>query len=236
MLCPSCQTDMMACTLSGHSGRDVQIDICTACQLFWFDRHESLQLSPAGTLQLFRTIGEHVPARRQPLATVTKCPRCGSRLVPTRDRQRNVPFQYRRCPHDHGRLTPFFDFLREKHFIRPIDPAQLAELRRAVQSVNCSNCGAPINLAHQSACAHCGSPLTMLDVKAAGDLIDQLRHAASPDKPLDPSLPLRLEQARRQVEQSFAAFEREPRGALSAGGNDLISAALTTLARWFTPS
>ena len=35
----------------------------------------------------------------------------------------------------------------------------------SVQTINCSNCGGPIDLAAESACRHCGSPLTILDVK-----------------------------------------------------------------------
>ena len=56
-----------------------------------------------------------------------------------------------------------FDFLREKNFVRPLSADQLTALRQNVQSVNCSNCGAPIDLAKTSACGHCGSPL---EVKA----------------------------------------------------------------------
>jgi len=58
--------------------------------------------------------------------------------------QRSTRFEYLRCPHDHGRLTTFFDFLKEKDFVRPPTPAQIAKLRDSIQVVNCSNCGAPI--------------------------------------------------------------------------------------------
>ena len=61
--------------------------------------------------------------------------------------QRSTRFEYFRCPHDHGRLTTFFDFLKEKDFVRPLTPPQIAELRKNIQVVNCSNCGAPIDLA-----------------------------------------------------------------------------------------
>ena len=129
------------------------------------------------------------------------------RLFPTHDRQRNTPFQYLRCPKDHGRLITFVEFLREKDFIRPLSAQQIDELRQSVQIVNCSNCGAPIDLATSSACGHCGSPLSMLDMKQAGALVAALREADRPDRPIDPTLPLRLERARREVEASFASFE-----------------------------
>lgn len=141
------------------------------------------------------------------MAAVTKCPRCSSQLLVTHDRQRNVGFQYRRCPHGHGRLITFFDFLREKNFVHPVSPEQLAEIRRNVPFVNCSNCGAPVDLAKCSACGHCGSPLSVLDLKAAGALVNQLQQADTPDRPIDPTLPLRLERARRQVDIAFSGTE-----------------------------
>lgn len=218
----------------GHHGRSVDLDLCLACHLFWFDQHESLQLTPGATLQLFRLIAEQTTKERQTIATVTKCPRCASQLLVTRDQQRNVSFQYRRCPHGHGRLTTFFDFLREKHFVRPASPEQLAELRRNVQSVNCSNCGAPIDLAKHSACGHCGSPLSVLDLKAAGALIDQLQRADAPDRPIDPTLPLRLEQARRQVEIAFAGSEDRNWFEMTHR-SDLVTAGIAMLSRWLKP-
>jgi hypothetical protein len=219
---------MTARTADGRLGTAVDVDFCTSCQAFWFDQYESLQLSPAATLQLFRVIGEHAIARRHPLSLAAKCPRCGSHLVQTHDMQRNVRFQYLRCPHDHGRLTPFFDFLREKNFIRPLSPEQLAELRRNVQSVNCSNCGAPVDVAHASVCGHCGSPLSMLDVAQAERLIAQLQHADERNQHVDPALPMRLEQAKREVESAFAGLER------AAAGPDLVAAGLEMLSRWLT--
>ena len=97
----------------------------------------------------------------------------------TQDMQRTTRFEYFRCPNDHGRLIAFFDFLKEKDFIRPLTPQQIAELRKNVQIVNCSNCGAPVDLAKGSDCAHCGSPLSMLDMNQAERLVAQLREADS---------------------------------------------------------
>ena len=223
---------MALLTFDSQVGRPVDIDLCERCHAFWFDRRESLQLTPRATLQLFRAIGERAAATRQPLAAVTKCPRCGSQLVRTQDMQRNVRFEYRRCPHDHGRLTTFFDFLREKNFVRPLPPEEIARLRESVQTVNCSNCGAPVDLARTSTCRHCGSPLTMLDMKQAQALIVQLQQADSRPPVIDPALPLRLERARREVEIAFAPLE-QPSEWLSAGSTvDLVVAGLNALTRW----
>ena len=224
---------MTARTVDGHLGRTVDIDVCPACHVFWFDQHESLQLSPGGTLALFTVIGSEVSATRQAVNPVTKCPRCNSQLVPTHDMQRNVGFQYRRCPHGHGRLTTWFDFLREKNFVRPLSADQLTALRQNVRSVNCSNCGAPVDLANTSACAHCGSPLSMLDLQQAGDLVTLLQNAAQTGRTIDPALPMRLEQARREVEASFAAFARHPQAPAGHDG-DLLSIGLTLIGKLLT--
>lgn len=226
---------MTAHTLDGHLGRSVAIDACQACQVFWFDRGESLQLAPRATLQLFQLIGEQAGTRRHALAAVVKCPTCAAQLVRTNDMQRNVSFQYQRCPHGHGRLTTYFDFLREKNFIRPLSPAQIAELRQNVAAVNCSNCGAPIDLAKASACAHCGSALSMLDVTQAGAVIDQLQKADATGRPIDPALPLRLEQARREVDIAFAELARQPGHFGTSSSTDLVGAGLALLARWLKP-
>lgn len=158
---------MTSVPLEGHYGRPVVIDFCPACQAFWFDGHESVQLSAASVLHVFRLVTGAGGAARAPLSNQAACPRCRAPLVLTRDQQRQSRFEYRRCVEGHGRLVTFINFLREKDFIRPMSPAQLAELRRHLQAVNCSNCGAPIDLANATACGHCASPLTMLDAATA---------------------------------------------------------------------
>ena len=214
--------------LDGHVGRDVTIDICLPCQSFWFDAHESVQLSPGGTLALFRLIGEHSGKRSFSNADLAKCPRCRARLRLTHDMQRTTRFSYLRCPNDHGRLTAFFDFLREKDFIRPLTPEQLRELRQNVQTVNCSNCGAPVDITNTSACGHCGSPLSMLDLHQAEALVAQLQKAEARERqPIDPMLPFELLRARRQVE---AMFPQDPGRDWS--GTDLVDAGIQAVASW----
>jgi hypothetical protein len=215
-------------TLDGHVGRTVAIDVCLLCQSFWFDTHESVQLSPGGTLGLFRLIGEHAANRSFSNADLAKCPRCHARLRLTQDMQRATRFSYLRCPNDHGRLITFFDFLREKDFIRPLTAEQLRALRENVQTVNCSNCGAPVDVAHHSACSHCGSPLSMLDLDQAQALVAQLQKAdAREHQPIDPMLPLNLLGARREAE---AAFPRDPGADWTP--TDLVEAGVQALASW----
>src|SRR5262245_310152 len=173
MNCPACSGAMTALTLDGHLGTQIEIDLCAACQVLWFDRYESPKLAPAGVLKLFQIIGQQ-KQRPASFPAEMRCPRCDLRLLRTHDRQRNPAFEYWRCAREHGRLITFFDFLREKDFIRPLSPAQIAELRQNVQVVNCSNCGGPIDLGQSSVCAHCGTPLSMIDVAQIQRMADSL--------------------------------------------------------------
>ena len=220
--------------LDGHLGTSVTVDLCAGCQAFWFDGRESLQLSPGATLRLFRIIGEHSARRRGALAEGALCPTCAAPLVITHDRQRSTAFQYRRCPQAHGRLQTFFDFLRQKDFIRPLSKAQIEELRRNIQIVNCSNCGAPIDLNAASACAHCASPVSMLDMAQAKELIAQLQEADGPGRPIDPTLPLRVAKAKREAEAAFASFPRDPHWLEDVASGGLVGAGLVALARWLS--
>ena len=228
---------MEEATLDAHLGRRTAIDICHVCHAFWFDAHESVTLTPGSTLTLFRIIGEKITRPARSNGDLAKCPRCKSRLRRTRDIQRNTRFEYLSCPHSHGRLTTFFDFLREKDFIRPLTPQQIDELRRNVGSVNCANCGAPVDLTTGAACAHCGTPLSMLDVKQAEKLVEQLQKAEDRARqPVDPSLPLELARVRRQTEHKFRGF-RDDELSFSVTDTvapDLVLAGLKLVARWFS--
>ena len=225
---------MTSHALSGHLGRPLSIDLCLGCQAFWFDARESLQLTPASTLKLFQLIGDHLADGRPRSSSLTRaaCPRCGGALRVTRDMQRNTRFEYLNCPAGHGRLTTFFNFLREKNFVRPLSPDQLAELRKNVHAVNCSNCGAPIDLAARTTCGHCGSALSMLDMTQASRLIEALRAADRAGAPIDPTLPLQLEQTRRQMTLMFEGIERDPSWLQTAASVGLVGAGLGAVARW----
>jgi hypothetical protein len=217
--------------LPGHHGRTVLIDLCEPCQSFWFDAHEILQLSPEATLSLFRVIGERVNSPQWRDGDVAKCPRCKAQLRRTRDLQRSTRFEYLKCPHDHGRLMSFFEFLKAKDFVKPLTPAQIAALRQHIQMVNCSHCGAAVDLANTAACLHCGSPLSMLDLQHAEHVVRQLRDAT--DKPLDPALPLNLARARADVEAAFQGLPREREWYADVAASGLIGAGLHLVAAWF---
>jgi len=218
-------------------GRRTAIDICHVCHSLWLDPNESATLTPGSTLKLFRIIGEKITRPERSNADLAKCPRCKSRLRRTHDIQRTTKFEYLSCPHSHGRLTTFFDFLREKDFIRPLTPQQIEDLRRNVGSVNCANCGARVDLTSGAACGHCGTPLSMLDLKQAARLVEQLQKAEDrAHQPVDPSLPLQLERVRRQTENTFRGFRDDNSlwfSLVDLSAPDLVTAGLKLVARWF---
>jgi hypothetical protein len=198
--------------VDGHYGGHVTIDLCRQCQAFWFDGREHLQLAPSATLRLFEVIHDARGPRRA-LPARLPCPRCDLRLLLTDDRQRATAFRYWRCAREHGRYMTFFDFLREKDFTRELDARQLADLRAHVRSVSCSNCGAPIDLAHDTVCSHCHTPLAMLDFEQVGRMMGDLRAAAErAAQPLPggvEGLALALARERQQVDAAFGGSGAE---------------------------
>ena len=220
-------------TFDGHLDRSVVIDICHTCQCFWFDARESVSLTPGSTLALFRVIGEKLARPQHSNAELAKCPRCKGRLRRTQDMQRSTRFEYLNCPNGHGRLITFLDFLREKDFIRPLTAQQIAELRQNVGSVNCANCGGPVDLSKGAACSHCGTPLSMLDIKQAEKLVAQLQKAEDrSNQPIDPALPMELLRARRETERAFAGIHEDELWFKDVASTDLLGASLTAVARW----
>jgi ssDNA-binding Zn-finger/Zn-ribbon topoisomerase 1 len=235
MKCPNCAIDMTSMTLEGHLTAPINIDVCTACQAFWFDKYESLKLAPGSTLKLIKLIGEQSSKAKPPLSKNLRCPRCSAILRMTHDMQRNTKFAYWRCDSEHGRFIGFFDFLKEKNFIRPLSTQQIEELRKNVQTVNCSNCGAAIDLATTSVCAHCGSPLSMLDGTQTQTMLAQLQKAAEPH-PIDPTLPIELARVKTHMDVLFGPSDNEPDWWSNASASGLVEAGLGALSRWLTKS
>ena len=103
---------------------------------------------------------------RTRLAQSLVCPRCTQHLTLTHDMCKSGPLQYFRCATDGGRLTPFFQFFREKDFLRRLTPAELQQVRVKIKQLQCSNCGAPVDLEHNTSCTYSGSPIAMIDADA----------------------------------------------------------------------
>ena len=212
-------------------GGEMPIDICPPCRLIWFDPYESLQLTSAGLLEMFKLIHAHERDPANQIRDVLDCPRCRSQLVLTHDVQRTTRFVYYRCQQNHGRLTAFYQFLREKNFVRTLSPLEVERLKVDIKQLQCSSCGAPINLATDTACSFCKAPIAILDATAmqtalASLVADEREHGE-------------LSERLASVESIFAAHETAESDAGRSGGSgatpDLLSIGIGLVANGFKP-
>jgi len=207
----------------------VDVDLCRRCRAIWFDARESLQLTSAGVLALFRAMQVDDGSAPFPLPARLPCPRCGSPLAKTEDVQRRTRFAYWRCTRGHGRLTPFAQFLREKDFVRPLGDEELARLKSAVRIIRCPGCGAPVDLERSTACTYCRSPLLALDPGAIAARPDELARSATPAAAPDVD---RLVDAMLEMERER---RRQDAGATGESIVDLLDLGVTALVRLLEP-
>lgn len=170
--CPSCRQEMTILSVDALPMGCLTLDYCVSCRAIWFDPHESTRLAPASVLDLFRIIRDAHDAPTLPLTSPLACPRCRETLRATRDIARSGPFAYHRCPHGHGRFTPFSQFLTEKGFLRHLAKKEIEKVAAAVGVVNCHACGAPVDLRHDTACPHCRAPIAVLDADAMAKALE----------------------------------------------------------------
>ncbi len=185
--CPNCRESMTPHLVEAFGAlQPIEINACAPCNLFWFDKSESVRLTPKATLELFQYIGRSSGARTV-LASNFSCPRCTVALALTQDLQRTTRFTYWRCRNDHGHLITFHQFLREKNFIRAPSPSEFAKLRATVRQVACSQCGAPVDLAADSACSHCGAAVALIDPDGVTKALREFAAGVSAPVSADPN-------------------------------------------------
>lgn len=137
----------------------------------------------------------------------------------------------------------FFHFLRARNFVRNLTPRELADLKANVQAhlvqVNCSNCGAPLDLDHADTCQFCRAPVSILDPEQMQQTIAALEAADVRQRTLDPALPLTLMLQRLEVDRLFReASQGGPRAFGSAttplsAGKGLVEAGVAlVLGAW----
>jgi hypothetical protein len=163
--CPSCAQKMQTVAVDSRSVGKIDIEVCVQCFVIWFDKAESAQLAPSAVVDLFKIVNACSDKPRLPQASVLPCPRCKTRLTLTQDVCKAGRITYYRCQ-EHGRLTPFYQFLKEKHFIRLLTPVEIGKLRVDVKQIKCSGCGGAIDLEKDTACAYCGAAIAVLDADA----------------------------------------------------------------------
>jgi Zn-finger nucleic acid-binding protein len=222
--CPSCAAPMHRQSFARRPDGAVELDLCFACQSMWIDQYESSQLSPGGTIELFRLIHERDSHSARPVSDSAQCPLCVKRLILTHDIQRTNRFVYYRCPERHGRLITFYHFLREKQFVRSLSGAEIMRLQATVKTVRCSSCGAPVNVEKDAACAYCHAPLSILDADAVQRTLAELDAADHRPKPNVAVASFDALIEGRRVEQRLGHYERE-----GSGGIDLLREAIGLL-------
>lgn len=236
MDCPNCKSEMESRTFDRHLVGEVSIDLCFPCHLIWFDGTESLQLAPAGVLELFKQIHRNEKRERRPLDKAFGCPRCTGRLRRTEDFSKAGRFRYFRCVRGHGRLTPFFDFLREKQFVRTLTAGEIARVRAEIRQVQCSGCGAPIDLGRDAGCPHCGAPIAILDADAVENAVRMWSKAATARANPDPAVVSAAVAQLRASERTLGRLDRSAGPALFGGltaGGDLVDLCIHALGGLF---
>ena len=206
--CPGCGAAMRRQVFARRPEGTVPLDVCFECQALWFDHFESSQLTPGATIELFRLIHDRGAPTARPVPETAACPVCRLRLRLTHDMQRNNRFVYHGCPGRHGRFITFFQFLREKHFVRSLTNAEIRRLSATVKQVRCSSCGAPVNVERDAACGYCHAPLAILDADAVQRTLDELSERERNRPAPDPVAAIDAILAGRQYDRKLARLER----------------------------
>lgn len=164
---------------------------------------------------------ERQSLERKPLGRVELdlCFGCRAGLQLTHDIQRINRISYYRCPDGHGRFTTFFQFLREKNFVRSLTPGEIDRLKAQVAQVRCSGCGASVDLARDSQCGYCRSAISILDADAVKKTLAELDAQERRRKTVDPTAALEGLLAGQRFERKLRRIE----------GRDLVEEALEFL-------
>jgi DNA-directed RNA polymerase subunit RPC12/RpoP len=239
MNCANCSAPMDRVAADGVYGTAIELDLCFACHVMWLDDKESIQLSPRGTLDLFQIIYQHRADPRHAIGKKLACGRCKRPLSLKRDIGKYGRLSYYACPAKHGRLTPFSEFLKEKQFVRELSQTEQNRVRAELREVQCSSCGARVDLMKAFQCAHCGSPIAVLDADAVEKTVRQLEVAEEKRSGGDPA----TKEARARALAYMEGMRTRPEklwergvGRGSPGGEayvDLLSASIGALINRF---
>lgn len=227
--CPSCGEPLKVERYERKAAGEVELDFCYSCQAIWFDQYESAQLTPGAVMKLFAAINAHRESQPRPLADVCRCPVCHGGLELTHDIQRTNRITYYRCPLAHGRLTTFYQFLREKNFIRSLTLGEIERLKAVVKQVRCASCGAPVNLERDSQCAFCRAPIAILDADAVQRTLGELSEAERKRRSVDPHAAVDALLAGQRIERSSRSSPSTYQAGIAAwdgGVIDLVGDAL----------
>jgi len=231
--CPNCRQPMQTQALEQNYHGTVQVDLCFSCAGIWFDRQGSMQLAPGAVIELFKEIHAHLDGARPPVANRLDCPRCGDALAPGFDLSKSGKFSYFRCLRGDGRFTPFFQFLREKQFVRSLTAVEIQRVRSQVRQIRCSECGAPIDLETMNQCQYCHAPVSFLDPEAMekalhlwNDAADRRRNGLTPEGVQNALKQLQLPHEQQAASSSGAESAHLLAGATALAGSSVCGGGL----------
>lgn len=232
--CPGCGVAMERRAFERRPQGRVDVDLCFGCRGIWFDSFESAALAPGAVIELFGVIHEGQGEAARPLGDALHCPACRGLLALTHDIQRTTRITYYRCARGDGRFTTFYQFLREKSFVRELAPMEVSRLRERVGQVRCSSCGAPVDLARDAVCGHCHMPLAILDADAVKKALAELAAAEASRQAVGVAPPAPAALAGRRMERRLATADSSGWDIWSGHpaletGVDLVSAAIDFL-------
>ncbi len=223
-----------------HDHGTVHVQLCFVCAGIWFDHLASVQLAPGAVMELFKEINSRASGVRQPLAELLNCPRCSDALALSFDLSKSGRFSYFMCHRGDGRFTPFTQFLREKQFVRTLTAAELQRVRSQVRQITCSECGAPIDLEHDTQCKYCHAPVSFLDPDAVAKAVqmwsdaDHHRHLGpTPEALSDALLRSQLHRAQDPVSPGTQLGVWNVLGGATDLAPDLVTMGIHALGRLF---
>jgi Zn-finger nucleic acid-binding protein len=191
--CGNCLEPMQRITLPSHYGMPVELDLCAACHLVWFDTIESARLSGQSLLTLIGRMAQAQSLPHEVLRKEVRCPRCSLALTAVHNQTRwGHSLQLACLANRHGSYESFAEFLQEKGLLRPMSLPDRHKLLASAGRIDCVNCGAAIGLADEQ-CPFCRSVASLLDVA-------RLAHALDPEGALAP-------QAVHQIRPQQAAMQ-----------------------------
>jgi len=169
---------MQRLLLPGHYGSKVEIDLCSGCDLVWFDFTETAQVTGPALLDLIGLMARSQTLPHELLHGNAVCPRCQGRLKIVHNQSRWGRSTQLQCEKRHGAYQSFAQFLGEKGLLRPMSRIDRAKLQRDRGRVDCVNCGAGIDSADET-CRFCRSVPSLLDIA-------RLARALDPHEMLEP--------------------------------------------------
>jgi Zn-finger nucleic acid-binding protein len=148
-----------------HHGTEIQLDVCRACHVVWFDNRESLALPGLSWVALLRLLALDGSDTLYPAVSGRSllCPRCKLGLGAMHNQTRTGRFVVHRCAACNGHLQSHVGLLAQWGYFRQALARDWAVLEKQGHSLQCQSCGAGLDMGANE-CAHCRTPAFIVDV------------------------------------------------------------------------